>query len=68
MNLTNFLFDDDLNIVYTGSSMLEIDNSRTDLSRRQTLYTMQGLSFREYLIINKVITVPPMTISQLFMV
>lgn len=58
---------DDLNIVYTGSSMLEIDNSRTDLSRRQTLYTMQGLSFREYLIINKVITVPPMTISQLFM-
>ena len=58
---------DDLNIVYTGSSMLEIDNSRTDLSRRQTLYTMQGLSFREYLIINNVTTVPPMTISQLFM-
>lgn len=57
---------DDLNIVYTGSSMLEIDNSRTDLSRRQTLYTMQGLSFREYLTINKVKTVPPMTISQLF--
>lgn len=57
----------DLNMVYTGSSMLEIDNSRTDLSRRQTLYTMQGLSFREYLIINKVTTVPPMTISQLFM-
>lgn len=57
----------DLNMVYTGSSMLEIDNSRTDLSRRQTLYTMQGLSFREYLTINKVTTVPPMTISQLFM-
>lgn len=57
---------DDLNIVYTGSSMFEIDNSRTDLSRRQTLYTMQGLSFREYLSLNKVKTIPSMTIAQLF--
>ena len=56
---------DDLNIVYTGSSMLEIDNSRTDLSRRQTLYTMQGLSFREYLALNKIKTVPSMSFSQL---
>ena len=38
-----------LHIVYTGSSMLEIDHSKVDLSRRQTLYTMMGLSFREYL-------------------
>lgn len=40
---------DDLSIVYTGSSMLEIDNSKTDLSRRQTMYTLEGMSFREYL-------------------
>ena len=40
---------DDLSIVYTGSSMLEIDHSKTDLSRRQTLYTLYGMSFREYL-------------------
>ncbi len=39
----------DLNIVYTGSAMLAIENSVTDLSRRQTLYTLNGLSFREYL-------------------
>lgn len=39
----------DLTIVYTGSSMLEIDNSKTDLSRRQTMYTLEGMSFREYL-------------------
>lgn len=38
-----------LNIVYTGSSMLKIDNSRVDLSRRQTLYKLNNLSFREYL-------------------
>ena len=39
----------ELNIVYTGSSMLELDNSKADLSRRQTIYTLNGLSFREYL-------------------
>lgn len=38
-----------LNVVYTGSSMLRIDNSRVDLSRRQTLYKLNNLSFREYL-------------------
>ena len=38
-----------LHIVYTGSSMLRIDNSRVDHSRRQTLYKLNNLSFREYL-------------------
>lgn len=57
---------DDLRIVYTGSSMLEIDHSRVDLSRRQTLYTLQGLSFREYLVISNVKEVPPMGLTQLF--
>lgn len=39
----------DLRIVYTGSSMLEIDNSLTDMSRRQTPYILKGMSFREFL-------------------
>lgn len=39
----------ELYIVYTGSSMLEIDYSKVDLSRRQTLYTLNVMSFREYL-------------------
>lgn len=39
----------DLNMVYTGSSMLKIDHSKADLSRRQTVYEMYGFSFREYL-------------------
>jgi predicted AAA+ superfamily ATPase len=38
-----------LKIVFTGSSLLEILNSRADLSRRAVVYEMQGLSFREYL-------------------
>lgn len=38
-----------LHIVYTGSSMLQIDRHEGDLSRRQTMYTLHGLSFREFL-------------------
>ncbi|MBQ0080870.1 MAG: AAA family ATPase [Alistipes sp.] len=38
-----------MNVVYTGSSMLRIDNSKVDLSRRQTLYRLHNMSFREYL-------------------
>lgn len=45
------IYDDfpELKIVFTGSSLLEILNSRADLSRRAIVYSMQGLSFREYL-------------------
>jgi len=38
-----------LKVVFTGSSLLEILNARTDLSRRAIVYDMQGLSYREYL-------------------
>lgn len=40
---------DERGIVYTGSSLLEIDNAKVDMSRRQTPYTLKGMSFREYL-------------------
>ncbi|MBQ4277418.1 MAG: ATP-binding protein [Bacteroidaceae bacterium] len=39
----------DMSIVYTSSSLLIMDNAKVDLSRRQTTYTLKGLSFREYL-------------------
>lgn len=38
-----------LNIVFTGSSVLDINKGAADLSRRAVMYRMQGLSFREYL-------------------
>jgi predicted AAA+ superfamily ATPase len=38
-----------LNIVFTGSSILDINKGAADLSRRAVMYRMQGLSFREYL-------------------
>lgn len=45
------IYDDypQLKIVFTGSSLLEILNARADLSRRAIVYSMQGLSYREYL-------------------
>lgn len=39
----------ELKIVFTGSSALDIHKGEADLSRRAIVYTMQGMSFREYI-------------------
>lgn len=39
----------ELNVVFSGSSVLDIKKGASDLSRRAVMYHMQGLSFREYL-------------------
>lgn len=39
----------ELKVVFTGSSVLDINKGAADLSRRAVMYQMQGLSFREYL-------------------
>src|SRR5690606_33965023 len=39
----------ELRLVFTGSSVLDINKGVSDLSRRAVMYHMQGLSFREYL-------------------
>lgn len=54
-----------MNIVYTGSSMLEIDNSKVDMSRRQTLYTLSGMSFREYLEYEGIVKFEPYTLEDI---
>lgn len=41
----------ELKVVYTGSSILELEMGEADLSRRKLEYRMTGLSFREYLAI-----------------
>ncbi len=52
-------------IAYTGSAMLAIDNSTADLSRRQTVYTLRGMSFREYLALEGVLDVEPIAFNDL---
>ena len=61
------IYDDytDLQIVFTGSSLLEILNARADLSRRAIIYTMQGLSFREYIAIEKGINLPVINLDEI---
>lgn len=39
----------ELHVVFTSSSLLVIDHSIGDLSRRVSMYTLPGLSFREFL-------------------
>ncbi len=60
-------YDDypELRIVFSGSSMLEILNARADLSRRAVVYTMGGLSFREYLSIKNIHTFEQYTLNDI---
>jgi uncharacterized protein len=45
------IYDDmpHLRLVFTGSSLLHIQQAKADLSRRVVVYTMPGLSFREFI-------------------
>jgi uncharacterized protein len=55
----------ELHIVFTGSSMLEIYKGEADLSRRAVRYELHGLSFREYLGIEKVMDLPIYSLNEI---
>lgn len=55
----------DLQVIFTGSSILDIYKGVADLSRRAPIYEMQGLSFREYLYLFHHIEVPVYTIDDI---
>ena len=54
-----------LQVVFTGSSVLDIYKGTADLSRRVLVFTMQGLSFREYIGMEKGIDIPVSTLEQI---
>lgn len=54
-----------LQVIFTGSSILDIEAGEADLSRRVVPYDMQGLSFREYLQFFHGITLPQLTVQQI---
>ncbi|MFA7272482.1 MAG: AAA family ATPase [Crocinitomicaceae bacterium] len=56
---------DDLHIVFTSSSLLEIYKGDADLSRRAVTYNLQGLSFREYLALQDVLDIPSFRLPDL---
>lgn len=39
----------DIQIIFSGSSALQLEHKKADLSRRAVLYRLHGLSFREFL-------------------
>ena len=55
----------DLQVVISGSSILDITKGMADLSRRVPIYEMQGLSFREYLHLFHGIKMEAVSIGQL---
>jgi predicted AAA+ superfamily ATPase len=54
-----------LHVVFTGSSLLQVDFSMADLSRRTVFYTLQGLSFREFLMFEGCEELPAYPLEQL---
>lgn len=55
----------DMKVIFTGSSVLDIIDGVADLSRRVLHYTMYGLSFREYLGLFHHISVPEYSLEEI---
>ena len=66
VNLKN-IYDNypDMSIVYTSSSLLVMDNAKVDLSRRQTVYTLYGMSFREFLVFEDALNIEPIPLNEI---
>ena len=52
-----------LQVVFTGSSMLDIYRGTDDLSRRVQLYALHGMSFREYLNLRYHLQLQPLSLD-----
>ena len=55
----------EIKVIFTGSSATSILNSKSDLSRRVTLYSLNGFSFREYLELKSNITLKSYSVEHL---
>ena len=52
-----------LNVVFSGSSILKLSKGSADLSRRQAVYNLKGLSFREFLELESVLKADPVRLE-----
>lgn len=55
----------DLQIIFTGSSIIDIARQEADLSRRALMYELKGMSYREYIQFQHQLNLPTLTLSQL---
>ncbi len=55
----------DVQIIFTGSSVIDISRQEADLSRRVQMYELHGLSFREYLNFTCVANISPVRLESI---
>lgn len=55
----------ELQIVFSGSSIIDISRQQHDLSRRAVMYQLHGLSYREYLGLRHNIVIQPQALTDL---
>jgi len=54
----------DIKVIFSGSSALELENSKVDLSRRALFYELSSLSFREFLAIKFDVQLEPLSLEE----
>lgn len=54
-----------LQVIFSGSSALELQHSKADLSRRAVVYSMTGLSFREYINLTQQTDFKPLSLADI---
>ncbi|BDY12700.1 ATPase AAA [Hydrogenimonas cancrithermarum] len=55
----------DLQVIFSGSSALKIDNAKADLSRRAVIYEIEGLSFREFIELKSGMKLPSFSLEDI---
>ncbi len=61
------LYDDytDIQLIATGSSILDVSKGNADLSRRAAVYSLRGFSFREYLSFQNNTELPVLSLDEI---
>ena len=54
-----------LKVIFSGSSAIELEHAKADLSRRAVIYRVNGLSFREFLEFKKEITLNAYSLEEI---
>jgi len=54
-----------LKVIFSGSSAIELEHAKADLSRRAVIYRVNGLSFREFLEFKKDITLKNYSLEEI---
>jgi len=54
-----------LEVIFSGSSALKLDNAKADLSRRAVIYEIEGMSFREFIELKEGLVLPSFSLEEI---